>query len=728
MSSFITESKASTTLRGEEKHEFKSDSKQLIKTFTNNFNNGNPHGFLRELISNSSDALEKLDLVKHKYDEELYNNEKAIQISSEPFIDIFPDEKNKTLVISDNGIGMTYNDLMNNIGVIASSGTKEFSKNNDVETMIGQFGLGFYSVFVVSNNVEICTTSFDENNELKTFIWKSTDGEDFTISELSVGYNRPGTSIILHINDEFADVLKEDVVINNIRKYTFYVKYAINIKKIPHKDSKNPEPYFVRINCEETPIWRLKKSDLKDEDYKKFYRESIVENIMSHVEKDPLIYVHKKYKMANGVLVSFIFYIPPKAPFDLGEEDEGRGNKMKLYSKGILISDTQTDYYPQWMNFAQGIIEVDGLQLNINRQSYSDATIVKAVKNRITDEFIEIMTQLKKDKYTFFDTLNREFGDCIKMGVIEELSDRKKVEDEHIGIQHAKEMFNLLLFHTSKNRKVSFDIYVDDMPEDQIGIYYIAGGSKQILKNSPFIEKIIIKSTDNEETKRNKKNYEILYFTDNIDEHIKNYLVGYKKSEHRMIVGIEDSTDENKEETTLKVYDDINFDDLDTKRFVDVARGELLINFDESSYLTTEESDKLIKILKRIYESLGIRLHDIKTSDKFETIPAVVVSQVNITAQFENCLKNQNISRRQDQYEGVLRRKNLLISPSNKTIKYLYQKLVKEKLDEKNNILTEFCKNIHSSAILVGGYQLDDYVSYAISNFENAHKFITDNF
>jgi molecular chaperone HtpG len=720
-----TTSSSSSSL--EERHEFKSDSKQLIKTFTDNFNNGNPHGFIRELISNASDAHDKLALVKDKYDEKLYEDESAIQIDSEPFINIMANEKDKTLVISDNGIGMTYDGLMNNIGVIASSGTKEFSKNNNVETMIGQFGLGFYSVFVVSNNVTILTTSFNEDNVLETYSWKSTDGEDFTIQKLSKGTNRPGTSIILHINDEFLDILKENIIVDNIRKYTFYVKYAINIIKRPSETAKNQEPYLVRINCLETPIWRLKKSELKDEDYKKFYRESIVDNMLSQVEKDPLIYVHKKYVMSDGINVSFIFYIPPKAPFDLGEEDEEHGNKMKLYCKGILISDTQTDYYPQWMNFAQGIIEIDGLQLNINRQSHSDTKMVKSVKNKITEEFIKIMQELKQDKYTFFHTLNREFGDCIKMGIIEELSDRKKPEDEHIGISHAKDMFNLLLFHTSKNRQVSLDVYVDDMPEDQIGIYYIAGGNHKILKNSPFIEKIIVNSSDSEEKKRSKKDYEILFFTDNIDEHIKNYLVGYKKDEKRIIVGIEDSTDKSKEETTLKVYDDINFDDMNTKRFVDVARGDLLVKFDESQYLTKTQTDKLIKILKRIYESQKIHLHDIKISDKFETIPAVVVSQVNITAQFENCLNNQNISRRKDQYEGVLKRKNLLVSPSNKTIKYLYQKLVEEKINEKNTSLVEFCKNLHSSAMLVGGYQLEDYVSYARSNFENAHNFIENN-
>lgn len=705
----------------EEKHEFKSNSKQLISTLTNNFNNNNPYGFVRELISNCSDALDKLELVK---------NEKLIDkqiMKIDSFINITRNKKNKILTISDNGIGMTYNDLINNIGVIASSGTKEFSKNNNVETMIGQFGLGFYSVFVVSNNVEIITTSLNQDNVLETFSWKSIDGEDFTIGKLLVENNYSGTTIILHIKDEFSDILKENVIVDNIRKFTFYVKYPINITKYPKKSAKNQEPYLVRINCLETPIWRLKKSDLKDEDYKQFYRESIVENIVSQVNKDPLIYVHKKYRMSNGILVSFIFYIPPTAPFDLGEEDAEHCNKMKLYSKGILISDTQTDYYPQWMNFAQGIIEIDGLQLNINRQTHSDNSIIKTVKNRITDEFIEIMKQLKQDKYTFFHTLNREFGDCIKMGIVEELSDRNKMEDEHIGIQHAKEMFDLLLFHTSKNRQVTFDIYVDDMPEDQIGIYYIAGGTSKILKNSPFIEKIIINPEDCKEIRKNKKDYEILFFTDNIDEHIKNYLVGYKKNEKRIIVGIEDSTDTNKEETTIKVYDDINFDDMNTKRFVDVSRSDLLVNFDKSHYLTNTQTDKLIKILKRIYKSQKIHLHEIKISDKFETIPAVIVSQVNITAQFENCLNNQNISRRKEQYEGVLKRKNLLISPSNKTIKYLYQKLVEEKINEKNPLLIEFCKNIHSSAMLVGGYQLEDYVSYARSNFEHAHNFITNN-
>jgi HSP90 family molecular chaperone len=485
---------------------------------------------------------------------------------------------------------------------------------------------------------------------------------------------------------------------------------------------ENIEPFFSLVNCINIPIWRRKKSELEDKDYKDFYRESIIENIKEKVNKDPLCYVHKKFIIKNNINISFIFYIPSKAPFNLGETDEKEGNKMKLYSKGILIDDTKTDYFPEWMNFCLGIIEIDGLQLNINRQSHIDSNLVKIVKNKITIEFIELMIKLKNEKYNFFCTLNHEFGECIKMGIIEELSNRINNEEEQIGILHAKKLFKLLLFNTSKNRKVCFDDYVRDMPLDQIGIYYIAGGNEKILTHSPFIEKII--SRPNDKLDVIKKNYEIIFFTDNIDEHIKNYLVGYKKNENEIIIGIEDPKDEE----SLKLHDDINFEDLNTKRFLDVSRcDDLLIDFDKTNYIPEKNVKKLIEKLKLIYKNQKIHLHDIKSCDKFESIPAIVVSQVNISAQFENCLNNQNISKRKEQYDNVLKRKNLLISPSNETIKYLYEQLIKNNININDEHVVKFCKDMYSSAMLIGGYQIDDYITYARNNFDYACKSVVNN-
>lgn len=700
-----------------ETHNIKSNTKELMKTLTNNVY-GNPYVFLKEAISNSSDAIEKWELVKGKFNlNNNNNNQNYIQyIEDEPFIKIIPDSSSKTLTIVDNGIGMTKDDLINNIGVIASSGTKKFSAENNVKSMIGQFGIGFYSLFMVSNKVKIITTSFEEN-ELRTHSWESTNFEDYQISKLLIGFNRSATMIILDIKNDFTDVLNSNLLTELIQKHTFYVKYPISIMFEPQENSKIKEPSFVTVNCKGVPVWRRKKSEIEDKDYKEFYKESIIENIRDKVDKNPLNYVHKKFHMKNGeIQIYFIFYIPSRAPYDLGEDSES-GNKMKLYSKGILIDDKNTDYFPNWMNFCLGIIEINGLQLNINRQSHIDSLLVNEVKSTITIEFINLMIDLKENHYNHFHTLNNEFGECIKTGIVEELSNRTKESEEKFGIMHAKNMFKLLLFKTSKNRQVCFDDYVRDMKEDQIGIYYVAGGTEKVLANSPFIERIVIKKDDSQEIKDKKKDYEILFFTNNFDEHIKNYLVAYKKNENEIIVGIEDQKDEE----SLKLYDDINFDDLNTKRFIDTSRGDdLLIKFDKTNDIPEKELKKLIKILKIIYSKEKIHLHDIKSTDKFDSIPGIVVSQVNISAQFENYLNNQNISKRADQYNNVLKRKNLLISPANDTIKYLYDQLVIKKVRETDKDIVKFCKDMHSSAMLMGGYQITDFVTYAKNNFDYA--------
>ena len=754
--------------RGERTHKFETNNERLLKALTQNLNKGNAFGFLRECISNSSDAHDKrkqlIDLQfkelsdyhekmckpkNKKYDkqkvqaiednDEDYESDEEenkvpnmIYTEREPFINVFCDYGEQKLIISDNGIGMSYEDLVNNIGVIASSGTNTFSQDNNLKGMIGQFGLGFYSVFVVSDNVEIVTTTYDDKRELITYSWKYVGGDDYTISKLGVTYSHPGTSVILKIKDEYLEIMKEEALIANVQKYCFYVKYPINILRFRIFKKKDPKPYLDQMNCLEMPIWRKPKSTLTTQDYIKYYHENFVREIIGdRPSKDPLTYIHKKYKM-NGskgeINVSYLLYIPPFANSDLGEEDIEEGHKIKLYSEGILIDDIGSDYFPQWMSFAQGIVEINNLQLNITRQSHLDKKLVFDVKKKITEDFIQIVEDYKSKGRTHLELLNREYSSCFKIGIAEELSDRKTQREDITGIEHAKRMFNLLLWDTSKNRRICFDEYVADMQEDQIGIYYLAGGDKHILMNSPFIEKIILFENDSEEERLKKKDYEILFFTENIDEQIKNYLVGYKKNENIMIVGIEDETNTNSEEneTTLKIYDDVDLEDFNTKRFIDTARGELIVDFNKDEYLSEEQSTELIIKLKNIYgKTLGIELHDIKVCDKFHTTPAVVVSQVNITAQFENQLQNKMFKNKHDQYTNILKRKNLLISPSNEQIKILYRLIVQQRLGGNNNNIRKLLTKIYDIAMMIGGYQALDYVSLARDNFYYIGKDLT---
>lgn len=706
---------------------YQTNNGRLMKTLGNSVydssgENSNKIPFLRELVSNASDAIDKYIIKKSKNDNKFNINQVSQDILLEYYINIIPDKDNETIVITDNGIGMTKNELINNIGTIASSGTNKFSNENNVNDLIGQFGLGFYSVFIVSSQVEIITTS-DQNGTLETYLWKSKNDNNYSITKIATKQNC-GTSIIIKIKKNFKDIINSDLIKNNIRQYCYYVKYSINVQKIDNKDGSF---YFEHLNCQEKPIWRRIKSEIKPEEYDKFYKNYLA--CVDDAKKPPLINIHKKY-IINKANISFLLFIPAKAPFNLGEENPNEGYKIKLYSKGILISDSKSDYYPSWMKFAIGIVEIDGLDLNINRQSYNDENkIVKTVKNQITNEFISIMEDLKQNKYQYFHTLNTEFGDCIKYGIIEELGNRNSVEDDMIGISHAKRLFNLILFYTSKNRQITLDKYVENMKDEQVGIYYIAGGQQNVLINSPFIERLI----------QQENHYEVLFFTDNIDEHLKNYLVGYIKNTNTMIVGIEDKTAKDEDnETTLKVYDDIDENDVNTKRFIDVARNDLLIKFDDQDSLDTLKINSLISSLTKIYQKIkGIDLHSIKTCNKFKNIPAIVTSQVSITAQYENYLANQDITRRDQQYSNILKRKNLLISPSNKTIKWLYNIIIVEgdnktihniinKTDKIGLTLYKFLINMYQSAMLVGGYQLNDYVGYSLLNYEYSHKFITE--
>lgn len=467
------------------KKAFKSESKRLLDLMINSIYT-NKDIFLRELISNASDAIDKL------YYRSL--TDKKIKVKKEDLeINLSFDKDNKTIIISDNGCGMTKEELENNLGTIAKSGSLSFKENMNKDEkidIIGQFGVGFYSAFMVSDGIEVISKSIDED---KAYRWFSEGVDGYEISECEK--ENVGTTISIHIKEEkeednYSKYLDEYELKSLIKKYSDYIRYPIKMEVTNHKLVDEKENKYEDIKEIETinsmiPLWKKNKKDVTEEEYNNFYMDKF-----NDYDKPLKVISHQVEGMTS---YKSLMFIPSHAPFDYYQKDYEKG--LSLYSSGVLIMDKCEELLPDYFSFIKGVVDTEDISLNISREilqkSHSLNLIAKNIESKIRKE-LESMLKEDRDKYIeFFKT----FGVQLKYGVYNNYGvDKEKLQD-------------LIMFYSSKKQKlITLKEYVEKMEKDQDKIYYAAGSSINKIDLLPQVEQV------------KDKDYDILYLTDYVDE------------------------------------------------------------------------------------------------------------------------------------------------------------------------------------------------------------------
>ncbi|ACA56535.1 molecular chaperone HtpG [Clostridium botulinum] len=562
-----------------ETKQFKAESKRLLDLMINSIYT-HKEIFLRELISNSSDAMDKI------YYKTLTEDSLKFE-RDDYYIKVVFDKENRVLKIADTGIGMTKEELENNLGVIAKSGSLQFKKENEVKEgydIIGQFGVGFYSAFLVSDDVTVISKAFGSNEAYK---WNSKGAEGYTIEPCEK--EAYGTEIILKIKDNteeenYDEFLDEYTLKSIIKKYSDFIRYPIKMDLTKTKPKEDNKEEFEEYKEEETinsmvPIWRKNKNELKAEDYENFYAEK-------HYGFDkPIKYIHTS---VDGVVsYNAILFIPETTPYDFYTKEYEKG--LELYSSGVLIMNKCGDLLPDYFGFVKGIVDSEDLSLNISREILQHdrqlKLIAKNIKTKIKNE-LESLLKKERDKYEKF---YESFGRQLKYGVYSDFGSNKDI------------LQDLLMFYSSKEKKmVTLAEYVSRMPEDQKYIYYAVGESNERIEKLPQIEGVL------------DKGYEVLYFTDDIDEFAIKMLMNYKE-----------------------------------KEFKSVSSGDLGIEGEEKENTSSSDDKENKELFESMKDILSGKVKDVRASKRLKNHPVCLANEGELSIEMEKVLNampnNQNI-------------------------------------------------------------------------------------
>ncbi len=607
---------------------FKSEISELLNLMINSLYS-NKEIFLRELISNASDAIDKLRF--HL----ISNNEDNNKINKNFFIKIFI--KNNKLIIRDNGIGMTYDEIIKNLGTIAKSGTKEFlnsinNKSIDKNNLIGKFGVGFYSSFIVANKVKVHTKSIFEKNSDNSILWVSKGHSKFFISKL---YKKNyGTDIILYIKDSCKEFLNIDNLISIVNKYSNYIDFPIEYKFFD-KDKK--KYIWKRINVYNA-IWLKSKNNISKKDYKNFYH-----NLTNNLG-NPLIWSHNKVEGSQNYIS--LLYIPDTSPWNIWNRDEYK-NCLKLYVNKIFIMDNIKNLIPYCLRFVQGIIDTNDLPLNISREILQDNIVLKKIKNSITNRIFKILEQLSLNskKYNIF---WKQFGIILKEGLADNNIDKYKLSC-------------LLRFNSSKfdeNIFISLEEYISRMKVGQDKIFYITSENYISSKNSPHLEIYL------------KKDIEVLFMIDKIDEWMMNYLTDFKG---------------------------INFCSINRNNLNDL-NNILSLDNNKSDLVILNNNDNKI-FIDRVKKILYDYVKDVRVTNLIEKFPVVLVTDSNdISTQMLKLLKSTGKDIPKIKYYFDINVNHILI-------KYIMN--IKDE-----NLFEKWIKFMYYQAYLIESNSLEDSVSF----------------
>ena len=568
-----------------EKQQFKAESQRLLDLMINSIYT-HKEIFLREIISNASDAIDKLAYTALTDDKVGINRDEfAITITRDP--------ENRTLTVSDNGIGMSKDEMIENLGTIAKSGSLGFKqameKNEDID-IIGQFGVGFYSAFMVASSITVISKKYGED---KAWKWVSDGADGYTIEETEKA--TPGTDVIMTLkadteDEKYSEYLEEYEIRSLIRKYSDYIRYPIKMEVTKSRPVEEPKdenaegeedkaPKYESYTEMETlnsmvPIWQRDKKDVTEEEYETFYRDKFFDY------NKPLRTIH--YNVEGNVSFKALLYIPGKAPYDFYTKDYKRG--LQLYSSGVLIMDNCEDLLPEHFRFVRGVVDSQDLSLNISREMLQHnrqlTIIARNIEKKIKSE-LKAMLENDREKYEEF---YAAFGRQLKYGTVSDYGAHKEATQD------------LLLFYSHKQGKlVSLKEYVDAMAEGQEKIYYAPGENKERLSKLPQVETLT------------KKGYDVLLFTEDVDEFVPQTLMTYME-----------------------------------KPFCNVSTEDLGLQTEEEKKQAEEKAEEMKGLLTFVKETLGDRVKEVKLSSELGSHPVCMTPAEGMSFEMEKYMKRAN--------------------------------------------------------------------------------------
>ena len=554
------------------KQEFKAEAKKVMDLMINSIYT-NKEIFLRELISNASDALDKL------YYKDLKSDNSTDK--SDYYIEIIPNKEERSLIILDTGIGMDENDLIENLGTIAKSGTEAFKKSiedSDVKDLIGQFGVGFYSAFMVSDKIQVLTKKFGYD---KAYLWESVNAESYEISEANKEENGTEIKLFLKENTEDAnydEYLDQFRIKNLVEKYSNYIRYPIKMlvtKTRKAADFTDDDPKYEDykdydiLNSNE-PIWKKNKNDLKDEDYVNFYRES------HYGFDEPLSWMH--FNVEGLVEFKALLYIPKKAPFDFYSKDYKKG--LELYSHGVKIMDRSEDLLDDAFSFVKGVVDSDDIRLNISRETLQQDRQVRVIAKQINKKIRQGLKDLLKNDRDKYESFFKEFGNSLKVSIYESYGANKA------------DLEDLLLFYSKKEDKlITLAEYKDSMKSTDEEILYAVGDSLEKIKASPALAMV-------------EDDRDVLLLDEKLDEFLIKMLKDYKEIPFKSI-NQEEDTNEEKDEEDTKLVDFVKENTPDD--VVDVRFTDKLVDIPAMIKQRGEVSIEMEKTLKDQPQAMGIK-------------------------------------------------------------------------------------------------------------------------
>jgi len=548
----------------QQNHSFSADTGKLLKLMIHSLYS-NKEIFLRELVSNAADAADKLRF-KALSDGSLFENDADLRVR------LSFDEEAKTITISDNGIGMTRDEVIEHLGTIAKSGTSDFFEQLSGDQvkdsqLIGQFGVGFYSAFIVADKVTVNTRKAGEDASQGT-MWESTGEADYTVASIEKADR--GTEIILHLRDDETEFLNDYKLRSVVSKYSDHISIPVQMFKEAVPESEGPdgekvpavEATWESIN-KATALWNCAKSDLKDEEYKEFYK-----HIANDFE-DPLTWSHNKVEGEQEY--TSLLYIPKRAPYDLWNREKAHG--LKLYVQRVFIMDDAEQFMPTYLRFVKGVLDSNDLPLNVSREILQDTRVTTKLRSACTKRALSMLTKFAKKNEEEYNAFWKEFGQVLKEGPAEDAGNKEQIA----------KLFRFSSTETdSAEQTVSLDAYISRMSEEQDKIYYITADTFNAAKNSPHLEIL------------RKKGIEVLLLSDRVDEWLLSHLPEY-----------------------------------DGKAFVSVTQGDLdlgKLDTEEEKKEQEKQETEFASFIERTKKALGDKVKDVRLTQRLTSTPSCIVA------------------------------------------------------------------------------------------------------